>query len=203
MYFLVDIIALAFIILLSLLGLKLGFFKSLVDVVLVVAFFAGAGVGAYFTVDKLIEPSLGWATELKAVIIPLLGNSKISGGQEIVEIVAEYISLGLLTFLLFIPYLIVANVIRKLIVKLFSFINKVALFGFLDKLLGFTLNLSVSVGIVLALCSLVYCLAPLGILTYSEEVLLSSEVLSLIYETNPLNSLLEPIFANLKSIIPA
>ena len=202
MYFLVDIIAIAFILLLSLLGLKLGFFKSLVDVVLVVALFAGSAVGAYFTVTKFIEPTFGWQTELSKVVIQILGNSKISGGQDLINTIAPFISLGLLTFLFFIPYLIITNIVRKLILKLFAFINKVALFGFIDKLLGFVVNLVTSVAVVLALISIVYNLAPFGILTYSHEVLLSSEVLSLIYETNPLNSLLAPLFSILEGIIP-
>lgn len=202
MYFLVDIIAVAFIILLSLLGLKLGFYKSLIDVVLVIGFFAGAGVGAFFTVTMVIEPYLGWVTELQSVVLTILGNSKIPGTQEFIVTASYWISIGLLTFLLFIVYLIILNFVRKLIGKLFEFINKLALFGFIDKLLGFVVNLAVSVGLVLLLTSLIYCLAPYGILTYSHEVLLSSEVLSLIYEANPLNAVLEPLFSQILSFLP-
>ena len=202
MYFLVDIIAIAFIILLSILGLKLGFYKSLIDVVLVIAFFAGAGVGAFFTVTMAVEPYLGWATELQSVVLTILGNSKIPDTQDFIVLASHWISIGLLTFLLFIVYLIILNVVRKLIGKLFGFINKLALFGFIDKLLGFVVNLAVSVGLVLLLTSLIYCLAPYGILTYSHEVLLSSEVLSLIYETNPLNAVLQPMFSQILSFLP-
>ncbi len=203
MYFIVDIIAIAFVLVLSLLGLKLGFFKSTVDVVLVLVFFAGAAVGAYFTVDLLFEGQFGLVTELQSVIVPMLGNSKISGGQEIVEIVAYYLGLALLVFITFIIYLVILNIVRKLIIKLSELVNKIVLFAFVDKLLGFAVNLAASAGIVIAFMAVVHSLAPLGILTYLNEVFLASEVLSLFYEINPLNNLLAPMFAGLPSILPA
>ena len=197
MYFLVDIIALAFILVLSLIGLKLGFFKSTVDVVLVLVFFAGAGVGAYFLSTYFLEPRFGWITELQKVYVNLLGNSKISGGQAIIETTAYWLSLGSLVLVLFIILSIVLNIVRKLIVKLFDLINRCVILGFIDKLLGFIVNLAVSTALILFVMAVIYCLAQFGILSHSHEVLLSSELLSLVYEVNPFNNLLSPLFQNL------
>ena len=202
MYFIVDIIAIAFVLVLALLGLKLGFFKSTVDVVLVLAFFAGAAVGAFFTVTKLFEAQFGWVTELQSVIAPMLGDSKISGGQAIVDIVAYFIGLGILILITFILYLVILNIVRKLIIKLSELINKLVLFAFIDKLLGFTVNLAASAGIVIGFMAVVHSLAPLGLLTYLNEVFLASEVLSLFYEINPLNQFLAPMFEGLPSMLP-
>lgn len=202
MYFIVDIIAIAFVLVLALLGLKLGFFKSTVDVVLVLAFFAGAAVGAYFTVAKLFEAQYGWVTELQSVIAPMLGDSKISGGQAIVDIVAYYIGLGILTLITFILYLVILNIVRKLIIKLSELVNKIVLFAFIDKLLGFAVNLAAAAGIVIGFMAVVHSLAPLGLLTYLNEVFLASEVLSLFYEINPLNQFLAPMFEGLPSMLP-
>ncbi len=200
MYFLVDIIAIAFVLGLALYGLKIGFFKSTVDVALVIAFFGVAG-GLAFGSVFLLETHFGWVTEMQSVLVNLLGNSKISGGQEIVEAIAYYIGYGLLIFIFFIAYLVLTNWLRKLIVKLFEKINKFVLFGFFDKLLGFTINLAFSLGLVICLMAVIYALAPKGILVYSNEVLLASEVLSLIHEINPLNQVFEGLFASLP-IIP-
>jgi uncharacterized membrane protein required for colicin V production len=203
MYFIIDVIAIAFILVLSLLGLKLGFFKSTIDVVLVLVFFAAAAGGAYLTVAFLFEPEFGWVTELQSIITPMLGNSKISGGQEIIETVAYWIGLAALTLITFIFYLIICNLIRKFIIKISECVNKLVLFAFIDKLLGFAVNLAASAGIVIALMAVVHSLAPLGILTYFNEVFLASEVLSLFYEINPLNELLAPMFSGLPAILPA
>ncbi len=202
MYFLVDIIALAFILLLSLLGLKLGFFKSTVDVVLVLVCFVGAGVGAYFLTTTYLEPEYGWVTELQNFYVNFLGNSKLSGGQALVESTAYWLGFGTLILILFILFSVILNIVRKLIIKIFEFINTYVLLGFVDKLLGFLVNLVASTGIVLLIMSVIYCLAPFGIFVHANEVMLSSELLSLVYEVNPLNNLLAPMFENLITIIP-
>lgn len=203
MFFLVDIIALAFILLLSLLGLKLGFFKSTVDVVLVLVCFAGSIVGAYFLATSYLEPKLGWITELKEFFINLLGDSKIQGGQPIVEQTAYWLGFGSLIFILFILFTVVLNLVRKLIIAIFSFINKFTPFGFIDRLLGFVVNLAASTAIVLLVMAAIHGLSSIGLLVHANEVLLSSELLSLVHEVNPLNNILAPVFENLKSIIPA
>lgn len=196
MYFLIDIIAIAFVLGLSLYGLKIGFFKSTVDVALVIVFFAVSGALAYLTV-LLLDKNFGWVTEIQSVLVNLLGNSKITGGQEIVEIVAYFVGYGILVLIFFIGYIILTNWLRKLLVKLFEKINKFALFGFVDKLLGFTINLAFSLGLVVCLMAVIYALSQKGILVYSNEVLLASEVLSLLHDVNPLNAVFENLFANL------
>lgn len=200
MYFLIDIVAVAFVLGLALYGLKIGFFKSTVDVALVIAFFAVA-CGIAFGAVYLLEANFGWVTEMQSAIVNILGNSKLEGGQEIVSLVAYYLSYGLLILVFLVGALILTNWLRKLIVKLFEKINKFVIFGFFDKLLGFTVNLAFSAGLVICILALVYALAPKGIFVYSNEVFLASEVLSLVYEVNPLNALFETLFATLPPLV--
>lgn len=198
MYILVDVIAVLFVLGLSLYGLKIGFFKSLVDVVLVIAFILGAGVLSYFTVLEIGKQTL-WLEEMQNFFLNVLGNTKVSGMQETIEKVAYYIGFGLLIFIFFIGYNILLNIVRKIIVKFFEKINSIGLFGFIDKLLGFALNLVISAGAVLLIMAFIYGLSFMAPNNYAQEIILSSEILSTFYETNPLNV----IFEGFQQLMPA
>lgn len=190
MYFLVDIIAVLFVLGLTLYGLRAGFFNSTVDALLVLVCVAGAGILAYI-VPVLLLPN--WIIELQGVLVRLFGNSKISGGQPILETVCYYISLGLIVIIFFIAFYIILNFIRKFIGKLIGKLNGLIVFGFLDKLLGFIVNFAFSAGLVLVLMAVFHTLAVSGVYSYGDEVLRASEVLSFFHEINPLNSLFESI----------
>ena len=196
MYFLVDVIAVIFVLGLSLYGLKIGFFKSTVDVVLVLVCLVGAGVLSYLTVLTLPGETL-WIEEMQNFFMNLLGDSKVSGLQETIEQVAFYLGFGVLIIIFYIPYSILLNLLRKLIVKFFEKVNSIGLFGFFDKLLGFVINFVFSAGTILFILAFIHGTASIGT-NYAHELILSSEVLSLIYEVNPLNF----IFENFADIFP-
>jgi uncharacterized membrane protein required for colicin V production len=193
MYFLVDVIAIAFVLGFALYGLKAGFTKSTLDVVLVIACVAGAGLLAYLC--ALWFTKIGWTGELQSVILRLFGNSKISGAQKILEMVCYYISFAFFVLISFIVCYIVLGLIRRLIVSLIKKINGLAVFGVLDKVLGFTVNLAVTAGIVLFIMALFFDLAKSGKYAYGDEVLRASEVLSAVHKINPLNSVFAKIFS--------
>ena len=191
MYILVDVIAVLFVLGLTLYGLKAGFFNSTINLILVIACFAGSIILAYITVSEVFA-SWGWLTEIKDLFINVLGNSKIQGGQAVVEEVAFYLGLGLLTLITAIIYSIVLNLLRKLILSLFAMINSVAFFGFFDKLFGFLINFALSAGIVLAIMAFFHVFETDGMLfNYANEVIRASEVLSFFHDINPLNALFE------------
>ena len=127
----------------------------------------------------------------------LLGDSKVSGLQETIEQVAFYLGFGVLIIIFYIPYSILLNLLRKLIVKFFEKVNSIGLFGFFDKLLGFVINFVFSAGTILFILAFIHGTASIGT-NYAHELILSSEVLSLIYEVNPLNF----IFENFADIFP-
>lgn len=187
MYFLVDIIAIAFVLGFTIYGLKAGFFKSTMDVLLLIVCLIGSGVLAFFTAKWFDK--IGWVAEFQSVLAKLFGNSKISGGQTIIELVCYWISFSAFILLSFIVEYVVLNIVRKLIVGLFKKINGVLLFGFFDKLLGLVINFAVTAGIVLVLMALFYALAKAGTFKYGDEVLRASEVLSYIHKINPLNDI--------------
>ena len=189
MYILVDVLAVLFVLGLTLYGLKAGFFNSTVNLLLVIICFAGSIGLAYLTVTEIFA-SWDWLEEITTLFAKLLGNSKIQGGQEIVDIVAFYLGLGLLTLITAIVYGIILNIVRKLILGLFKKINSVAFFGFFDKLFGFVINFALSAGIVLAIMAFFHCFEEGGVLfTYANEVIRASEVLSFFHDMNPLNTL--------------
>lgn len=196
MYFLVDVIAVIFVLGLSLYGLKIGFFKSTVDVVLVLVCLVGAGALSYLTVLTLQDKTL-WLEEMQNFFMGILGDSKISGLQATIEQVAFYLGFSVLIVLFYIPYSILLNFLRKIIVKIFDKINSVGLFGFFDKLLGFLINFIFSAGTILFILAFIHGTATIGP-NYAHELILSSEVLSIFYESNPLNF----IFENFADLIP-
>ena len=192
MYFLVDIIAIAFVLGFTLYGLKAGFTKSTLDVVLVIACVAGAGLLAYLLATLFAK--IGWVGEMQSVILRLFGSSKVAGVETILEIVCYYIAFSFFVLLSFIVCYIVLGLIRRLIIALIKKLNGLAFFGVLDKVLGFTVNLAVTAGIVLSLMALFYALAKSGKYAYGDEVLRASEVLSAVHKINPLNSIFANIF---------
>ncbi len=192
MYFLVDIIAIAFVLGFTIYGLKVGFFKSTVDVLLLIVCLAGAGVLSFFTATWFAK--IGWVAELQSVLTKLFGGSKISGGQEVINLVCYWLSFSLFVLLSFIVEYVVLNILRKLLVRLFKKINGLIVFGFLDKLLGLIVNFAITAGIVLCLMALFYALARAGKFSYGDEVIRASEVLSYIHKINPLNDLFSKIF---------
>lgn len=196
MYILVDVIAVLFVLGLSLYGLKIGFFKSLIDVVLVIGVLGGAGILSYFTIFAL-DPL--WLEEIQNFYLNILGNSKVSGMQETIEQVAFYLGFGTLMLVFFIGYNIVLNIVRKIIVKFFEKVNSLGFFGFFDKLLGFVINLAFSAGVVLLIMAFIYNLSFMAPNNYAQELILSTEILSTFYETNPLNF----IFEGLTQLLPA
>lgn len=192
MYFLVDVIAIAFVLGFTIYGLKVGFFKSTMDVLLLFVCLAGAGVASYLT--AIWFDKIGWVAEFQSVIAKLFGNSKISGGQAVIELICYWLSFSAFILLSFIVEYAILNILRRLLVGLFKKINGVLLFGFFDKLLGLVVNFAVTAGIVLGLMALFYALAQSGAFTYGDEVIRASEVLSHIHKINPLNSVLAGIF---------
>ncbi|MBR3804855.1 MAG: CvpA family protein [Clostridia bacterium] len=192
MYFLVDVIAIAFVLFFTLYGLKAGFTKSTLDVVLVLGCVAGAGLLAYFCAVWFTK--IGWTNEFQSVILRLFGNSKISGAQPIIEKVCYWIAFAFFVLISFIVCYIVLSLLRKLLVSLIKKFNGLAVFGVLDKVLGVTVNLAVTAGIVLCLMALFFALAKSGKYAYGDEVLRASEVLSHVHKINPLNSIFAGIF---------
>lgn len=187
MYWLVDVLALLFVVGLTLYGYKAGFFRSTVNVLLTLVCFAGAIAGAYFTIVYVFAP-WGWLEELTLVFANLLGSSKVAGGQAVVEQTAYILGFALLMLILSIVYGLVLHMIRRLIGKLFKAINSLAFFGFFDKLIGTVLNFAISAGIVLCILAFFNVFTQNGILfTYANEVIRASEVLSLVADINPLN----------------
>lgn len=192
MYFLVDIIAIAFVLGFTIYGLKVGFFKSTMDVLLLIVCLAGAGVLSYFTAKWFDK--IGWVAEFQSVLAKLFGNSKISGGQPIIDLVCYWISFSAFILLSFIVEYVVLNILRKIIVGLFKKINGLIVFGFFDKLLGMAVNFAITAGIVLGLMALFYALARAGKFSYGDEVIRASEVLSYIHKINPLNKIILGMF---------
>ncbi len=190
MYILVDIIALLFVLGLTIYGLKAGFCNSTVNVLLVLICFVGsialAFVTVYFGFNKL-----GWVEEVTLFFANVLGDSKIKGGQEIVNLVANYLGMGLLMLLCAIVYGIILSFLRKLLMKLFKKINSYAFFGAIDKTLGCLINFVLSAGIVLAIMAFFRVFEGGVMFTYANEVIRASEFLSFFHDINPFNALFE------------
>lgn len=202
MTWILDIIAIFFVVGFSLYGLIKGSYYMIIDTLLVLVCIAGAGVGAYFTATY---PLTEWGVldGLKEVWLQILGNSKVPGGQEIIEATAYYIGYALMILVLFIIYGVILHALRKLLLKGSENLrNKVGFIKGLDNFLAFLVNAVVSVAIVLALTALCYTFKDSEyILRQTNEALQASEVLSLIYEINPLNELFAPLFETVESFI--
>ncbi len=191
MYILIDILVIAFVLGFIIYGAKCGFFESTINVVLVIACVAGAGVLAVLTVSKPFT-EWGWLSETTEAVMALLGNSKIAGMQQTVTLVATYIAYGLLVLLCFIVYNIVLHLIRKLILKISRGCRKCKLIGFLDNFLGGLVNAVITIGLVLVVLAFFHAFLEGGILfTGVNEALLATDLISYVYEFNPLNEVFE------------
>ena len=191
MTWVLDILSIFFVVGLSVYGIKVGFFKSIVDFALVIICMAGAGFLAYISVLKLFD-SWGFVSDLAIFWSNLLGDSKINGGQIVVDTVAYYISFGILTLITFIVYYVLLNLLRKLICKIAGSINKrIGLLNFFDKLLGFLITFTFSAGLVLGIMAFIHAFAGSALFANLNEAYMASEILSLIYDINPLNSVIE------------
>lgn len=190
MYILIDIIALFFVLGFTLYGLKAGFFASTIDFALVAVCFVGSALLAYFTVTTIFT-QLGWVDEISRLYVNLLGNSKIEGGQAVVETVANAFGIATLTLITFIVYGVILHFVRKVILKLVKKLNKaVFVLGFIDKLLGLIVNFVISAGIVLLLMAVIRSVSSGGVfLVYFNEAIRATDILSLLYDINPLNAL--------------
>ena len=119
MNWIIDILAILLVLGLSFYGWHRGFFKSTINLILVILVIGGAIALSAITVATFLT-DLGVVDELNYMFLDLLGNSKIPGGQEVVEMVAYYLSVSILGILLFIIFDVLLHFIRKLIIKLFE-----------------------------------------------------------------------------------
>ena len=191
MYLLVDIIAIVFVLGISIYGLIAGFSRSTIGFLLVLICVAGAGALAFLTATLFVK--IGWVTELQNALITMLGNSKISGAQEIIEEACYWIAFGIFTLIFFTLEYILLNFLRRLLAKLIDKFNNLLVFGFIDKVLGFIINLALSLGLVLVLLAVTYALSANGKFSYGDEIVRASEVLKLVYKVNPLNEFILPL----------
>ena len=191
MYILIDILVIAFVLGFIIYGAKRGLFESTINVALVFACVGGAGFLAVITVNTLFT-EWGWLNETADAVMALLGNSKIAGMQQTVALVASYVAYGLLVLLCFIVYNIVLHLIRKLILKISKCCRKCKLIKFVDNCLGGLVSAVVTIGLVLALMAFFHAFLQNGILfTGVNEALLATDLLSYVYEFNPLNAVFE------------
>ncbi len=191
MNWILDVLAILLVFGLGFIGWRRGFFNSTINLFLVIIVIAGAMVLAFITTLNFLAP-MGVVDELFYAFLSLLGNSKIPGGQEIVEQVAYYLSTGVLIILTFIIYDVLLHIIRKIILKIFAnTIFKLRIFRFLDKFLGLVSNLAISLLIVFGIMALVRSFATSSsILSFINEFFRSCEILGIFYDINPLNSLI-------------
>ena len=202
MYILVDVIAVLFVLGLTIYGLKAGFCNSTVNLLLVIICFGGSIALAYLTVYFGFA-RLGWVEEITLFFAGLLGDSKVQGGQEIINLISNYLGIGLLTLICAVIYGVLLNLLRKLLLKLFKKINSTAVFGAIDKTLGALINFVLSAGLVLATIAFFRVFEDGGVMfTYANEVIRASEVLSFFHDINPLNAVFEKlqIAENLQSL---
>ena len=193
MYILIDILVIAFVLGFIIYGAKRGFFESTVNVALVLACVGGAGILAVITVNMLFV-KWGWLNETAEAVIALLGNSKIAGMQQTVSLVATYMAYGLLVLLCFIVYNIVLHLLRKLILKISKGCRKCKLIKFFDNFLGGLVSAVVTIGLVLVVMAFFHTFLENGILfTGVNEALLATDLLSYVYEFNPLNEVFDKL----------
>ncbi len=191
MYILIDILVIAFVLGFIIYGATCGFFESTINVVLVLACVGGSAILSIFTVESFLI-KWGWLNETMGFVMGILGNSKIPQVQAVVELVAMYVSYGLLVVLCFIIYDIVLNLVRKLILKISRSFRKCKLIGVLDNILGALVNAAVTIGLVLVLLAFFHAFLEGQVLfTTVNEAILATDVVSFIYKINPLNAMFE------------
>ena len=195
MNYILDILSILIILVLSIYGLKVGFFGSTINVVLVVACFLGAGILSYITVLNVFG-AWGWVNSLGFYFVELLGNSKIAGGQAIVNTVAYWLAFALLFIITFIIYGGILNAIRGLIIKLSKGARKAGFIRFIDNFLGFIVNLLVALCLVLLPMAFVHAFRGTVLFVNLNEMYMATDILSLIYDINPFN----PLFTNGKLV---
>ena len=196
-----DIIAIFFILSFSIYGLVKGSYYMVIDTLLVVVCLALAGVGAYFT--ELGLAKLGLTAGFGEIWVNILGASKIPNVQPILNEVALGISKGLLILVPFIIYLVILHALRKLLLKGVETIRaNVPFLKGLGNFLGFIINFALSTGIVLIVMAFFHAFKESDYLfRYVNEALQASEILSLIYDVNPLNSLIAPLGSYVEGLL--
>ena len=198
MYILIDILVIAFVLGFIIYGAKRGFFESTINVVLVIACIGGAGLLSVLTVSSLFV-KWGWLNETIDWVMGLLGYSKIAGVDAVMVLVATYLAYGILIILCFAIYNIILQLLRKLILKISKKCRRCKLIGFFDNFLGALVNAAITIGLVLAVMAFFNTFLEGQILFKGiNEALLATDVLSYVYEFNPLNE----IFASLEIAKP-
>ena len=190
MYVLIDILVIAFVLGFAIYGLKVGFFGSAIDFALVLICIGGAAFLSYITVMK-VYVKWGWVEESYQFFLRLLGDSKIPGGQQYVELAAYYIALGLLILLTFIVYDIALHLIRKLILKISGGVRKCKGIKVFDNILGFLVNTVLAAGAVLVILAFFHAFDDSELLFKNTvEAIRSTEIIGKVYDFNPLNDII-------------
>jgi hypothetical protein len=200
MTWILDVIAVFFVLFFSIYGLVKGSYYLLIDTLLVLVCIAGAGVGAYFTIDLGLIP-LGIVDGVGEFWLNVLGASKISGMQDILVQVSFWLSYGLLFLVLFIIYDVILHALREWLLSGMQNLRRASgLVKGVGNFLGFIINLAISAGIVLCLMAFFHSFKESDVLFRSvNEALQSSEILGLVYDVNPLNALFESIGPSIES----
>ena len=198
MYLVADILLVLFLGLLVYRGIKYGFLTSTLGILSFIPFLLNIvlALGCAFAVSYFVFPLFGWIEDFKVGLIDF-GNS-FSGILKLLNVtsvtpedIAEYTAIGISTLVLSVPFYIFWKWIHSLFQRLVKWVReKSGFFRVLGSVLGAVCNLAFGAVVVLGVFWAFASVDGSGAFTYTNEVLRSGYLTSLIYEYNPLYAFL-------------
>lgn len=190
MYWVADILLVAFLGLFLYRGIKKGFLNSTFNVVIPILNIV-FGIATAFALVFFVFDWVGWLEDLQnafydfaqslAGIVELLGL-----GVATVDI-AHYLAIGIPTLILFIPMYAFWRFVSRQFERFVKWVrSKVLFFKILGSVLGGVINFAFAAVLVVGFYWLFASLDGSGLFTYTNDVLRSGYLTGLVYEYNPL-----------------
>lgn len=188
MYWLADVLVIAFILVMLIRGIKKGFLNTTFTLVTAIKWIALAGGLTFVTIWFVLQP-LGWIRELQFYMLKVIGETnalfELIGMES--EDIALYLAYGVCGLTLFIPFYVLSLWIGKLFEKLVDFIrSKCSFLRVLGSIVGGLVNFAIASVIVIGLFWVVSAVDGSGVFDFTNEVLKSAPLSSLLYNNNPL-----------------
>lgn len=192
MYWVVDILLIAFIGVLLYRGIKKGFLNTSFTLVTWIINL-GLAAGCTFALIYFVFTPLGWVQDVQVSMLGVIGGDNSLFGTFNLKAadVALYLSYGILGLVLIIPLYIFFLWVGKQFERFVAFLRRKCLaVKIIGSVIGGAVNLAIASAIVLGFFWVVASVQGSGLFVHTTEALRAAPVAGLIYDNNPLYMIL-------------
>lgn len=194
MYWVADVLLVAFIGAFLYRGIKRGFINGFFTLITAILWIAAAAA-ASFALVHFVFSAFGWLADFQLALIDFaqgfMSLIVLLGIELTVDALALYLAYGILILVLFIPFYVFFLWVGRQFERFIEWVKTKSLFcKILGSVVGSVFNVAVASVIVLGVFWLIAALDGSGVFTYANEVLRSGYLTRLVYEYNPLYGML-------------